>query len=80
MKPAVYKAHRIVLSIGLLMCLPLLIDFIFDLGFFGRLGKGILLFALGLFLLYAFFFAPTRAEIEELKNRHKSITHGSPPE
>jgi hypothetical protein len=69
MKPSTYLLHRIGAGIFIAIYLPFAVDVIFNLGYFGRTGKGIAVLMLGLGLVYLYGFSPTRIDMEEHRER-----------
>ncbi|MEO8061578.1 MAG: hypothetical protein ABI821_02400 [Pseudomonadota bacterium] len=66
-----YNAHSFLAGIFVLAILFSTANYYFDFGFFGRGAKGVVLAVLGLFIVYGYFFSPTRDEMREQKNAGK---------
>jgi hypothetical protein len=67
-----YRAHRILQAVFTAVGLFALANFYLDLGFFGRGAKGVLLSVMGVFVIYAAYFVPTRQDVHEHSRRKAS--------
>jgi uncharacterized membrane protein len=71
MKRSTYNLHRSLAGVFLAVGLFAGVNYYFDLGFFGRGAKGVLVLILLLFVIYGGFFAPTRQDMREYRDPAK---------
>ena len=59
-----YSIHIVFAVVFLVLLLLSTANYYLDLGFFGRGAKGVMLVVLGLFVVYAAYFVPSRADVQ----------------
>ena len=72
MERRTYIKHRIFAGVFLLLFLVAAGSYYLDLALFGRFDKGVLLMLLGAFVIYGFFFSPTREDMREHRRKRST--------
>jgi hypothetical protein len=78
MTRSIYNAHRVLAGVFVLAILFSAANYYLELGFFGRGAKGVVLVILGLFLIYASCFSPTREDMREHRSARKAAKERHP--
>jgi hypothetical protein len=60
-----YNFRRAIAGVLLVLMVFAMTNYYFDLGYFGHRAKGLVLFGLGLVVIYAMFLVPSREDMEE---------------
>jgi hypothetical protein len=69
-----FNLHRLLAGAFLLVFLFAAADSYFELGFFGQYAKGVVVFGIGVVVIYGLFLGPTRADMREhgrVRKAHK---------
>jgi hypothetical protein len=66
-----YILHRVLAGILLLLAVLAIANYYFDFGFFARGAKGVMLAVIGLMLIYAAYFVPSRDDVKDYEDAPK---------